>query len=294
MLIRQFLSYMRYERNKSPLTVHSYEQDLRAFDAYVRSIDESLSIGTADADIIRDWMEDMVDKGQKATSVNRRLSALHSFYRYALARGIVEKDPSQALRGPKREKPLPQFLRESEMDELIDRMTRKVDSYKDVRARTIIILLYETGIRVAELVNIDDDAVDMASGSISVKGKGGKQRIIPFADELRDTLQMYMSRRNEEITKRCGALLLTTKGGRMSTDQVRYIVKKYVSCVSSLKKKTPHVLRHTFATAMLNHGASIGSIQKLLGHASVKTTEIYTHTTFEQLERAYKQAHPRA
>lgn len=293
MMIEQFLNYMRYERNKSPLTVLNYGKDLRDFESYIKNLDNHLSLEKADADLIRGWMESMMDKGNTATSVNRRLSALRSFFRYALTVGIVNSDPAHTIRGPKKNKPLPQFLRECEMNKLLDNQM-PTDKFKDVCARTIIIMFYETGVRVAELVGMNDSSVDFINKKVHITGKGSKQRIIPFGEELADALKEYLNVRNENVAVRSEALFITPKGERLNTDQVRYIVKKNLSQVSALKKKSPHVLRHTFATAMLNHGADIESIKMLLGHEKVDTTEIYTHTTFKQLKQVYKQAHPRA
>jgi integrase/recombinase XerC len=243
--------------------------------------------------MIRNWMEHMIDAGNKATSVNRRLSALKMFYRFALVRHYVESDPAHSLKGPKESKPLPQFLKENEMDELLDRKMWGGD-YNNVRARTIIILFYETGMRLSELIGLDVDDVNFIKKEIKITGKGNKQRIVPFGDELKNALSEYLALRAQRVMVKTGALLLADKGGRMSPVQVREIVKENLARVCSLKKKSPHVLRHTFATAMLNHGAGIESLKRLLGHAKLSTTEIYTHTTFEQLKRVYIEAHPRA
>lgn len=293
MMIEQFLNYMRYERNKSPLTVLSYGKDLRDFESYIKKLDGHLSLEKADADLIRGWMESMIDKGNTATSVNRRLSALRSFFRYALSTGIVNSDPAHTVKGPKNNKYLPQFVREREMDDLLDMQIEK-DDFKKVRARTIILMFYETGVRVAELVGLDDSSVDLVNRTVNVVGKGNKQRIVPFGEELAEALTEYLNLRNASAATLDGAMFVTRRGERLNTDQVRYIVRKSLSLVSALKKKSPHVLRHTFATAMLNHGANIESIKMLLGHEKVETTEIYTHTTFEQLRQVYKNAHPRA
>lgn len=235
-----------------------------------------------------------MDKGNTATSINRRLSALRSFYRFALIRKLVTVDPAHSVRGPKKSKPLPQFLRDGEMEELIDGGVIDGDAYKDVRARTIITLFYETGMRLSELVGLDDSDIDFINSQLKVTGKRNKQRVIPFGEELGRMLKDYISVRNANCNRSADALFVTEKGDRMNPAQVRYEVKKNVSRVSTLKKRTPHVLRHTFATTMLNHGAGIESVKKLLGHESLETTEIYTHTTFEQLKRVYEKSHPRA
>ena len=293
MMIDQFLDYLRYERNASPQTVQTYEESLRAFDSYLTFRDNGLSIDSVDTDLIRDWMESLMDKGNSASTINKNLSALRSFYRFALKRGLVNKDPAHAVTGPKKSKPLPQFLREGEVDRLLDGLEWD-SSFNNVRARTILILFYETGLRRSELVGLDDKDVDYDAAQLKVTGKRNKQRIVPFGAELAEQLKSYQAVRRERFGETCGAMFLSDKGERISGEQVYQIVRKYLSMVTSLKKRSPHVLRHTFATAMLNNGAGLESIKNLLGHASVSTTEIYTHTTFEQLKRIYKEAHPRA
>ncbi len=291
-LISEFLDYLQYERNRSECTVKNYGADLRAFQSYVKELGEEVSWQTVDADLIRDWMESMMDKGNSATSINRRLSSLRSFYRFAMARGRVEKDPAYHVKGPKKAKTLPQYLREEEMDRLLD------DEYWDegfteTRGRTIILTFYSTGIRLSELTGMDVGSVDFRAGQIKVLGKRNKERIVPFGNELRETLQRYLKARQEVARPGTEALFVSDKGYRMEAWQVRNEVRRNLSKVSTMKKRSPHVLRHTFATAMLNNESDLKSIKELLGHESVSTTEIYTHTTFEQLRSVYERAHPR-
>jgi integrase/recombinase XerC len=293
MMINQFLDYLRYERNASPQTVQTYEESLRAFESYLTFRDNDLSMDSVDTDLIRDWMESLMDKGNSASTINKNLSALRSFYRFALKRELVKKDPAHAVTGPKKSKPLPQFLREGEMDRLLDGLEWD-SSFNNVRARTILLLFYEAGLRRSELIGLDDKDIDFEAAQLKVTGKRNKQRIVPFGTELGETLKDYKAKRQEEFGETSGALFLSDKGERISGAQVYQIVRKYLSMVTSLKKRSPHVLRHTFATAMLNNGAGLETIKSLLGHESVSTTEIYTHTTFEQLKRIYKEAHPRA
>lgn len=292
-MIDQFLNYLRYERNASPQTVQTYEESLREFESYIAFREDGLSLGTVDTDLIRDWMEILMDRGNNASTINKKLSALRSFFRFALKRGLVEKDPAHALAGLKKSKPLPQFLREGEMDRLLDGMEWGED-YKDVRARTLLLLLYETGLRRSELAGLNDGDIDFGACQLKVTGKRNKQRIVPFGAELAEALKGYMDMRNEQLRLDGDALFLNDKGHRMTGQQVYAIVRKHLTGATSLKKRSPHVLRHTFATAMLNNGAGLESIKNLLGHESVSTTEIYAHTTFEQLKRVYKEAHPRA
>ena len=291
--IDKFLDYMKCELNRSKQTVVSYEEDLKSFESYFKNLSATLTWETIDTDVVRNWMENMMDRGNAATSVNRRLSALRAFYRFAMMRHYVESDPVYRIRGPKKKRPLPQFLKEGDMDKLLDKQQWGED-YGSVRARTIIIMFYETGMRLSELLNLNDDAVNFATQEVKATGKGNKQRIIPFGNELCEALRAYIELRNANVNRMSPALFLSDKGMRMSPEMVRRIVRMNLSRVSSLKKRSPHVLRHTFATAMLNHDAGIENLRKLLGHASVSTTEIYTHTTFEQLKRVYIEAHPRA
>ena len=293
MMINEFLNYLKFERNRSDLTIKNYGEDLRAFKEFYGNLEGCHSWKSVDSDIIRDWMESMMDKGNNATSINRRLSALRSFYRFALARKLVDKDPVHGVTGPKRGRPLPQFLKENEMDRLLDAGSW-TEGFEDVRDRTIIMTFYETGIRLSELIGLDDSMVDFSNRQLKVTGKRNKQRVIPFGEELLATLCDYMKCRDKEADRQSEALFVTAKGQRMTSSQVREAVKRNLSKVCTLKKRTPHVLRHTFATAMLNNKAGIESVKKLLGHESLSTTEIYTHTTFEQLKREYYSAHPRA
>ena len=291
--VDKFLDYLSSELNRSQQTVESYRDDLKHFEKFAKDLSDSFSWETVDSDMVRDWMESMMDKGNSAATVSRRLSALKTFYRFALARHYVESDPVYSIKGPKKEKPLPQFVKESEMDELLDRQAWG-DDYNNVRARTIIILFYETGMRLSELVNLDDKDVNFVTSEIKITGKGNKQRIVPFDDELKNTLLEFRRLRDASVEVKTPALVVSDKGTRMSPSKVQDIVRSNLSRVCSLKKKSPHVLRHSFATAMLNHHVGIENLKKLLGHASISTTEIYTHTTFEQLKRVYNEAHPRA
>lgn len=294
-MIDDFLNYLRYERRASEQTIVTYEEALRTFKEYYEGRDGDITWQTVDADLIRDWMEHLMDAGCNAWTINKKLSALHSFYRFALRRALVEHDPAHAVSGPKKDKALPQFVRESDMDKLLDGPEWDMASYKDVLARTIILLFYETGLRRAELIGLDDKDVDFPAHQIKVTGKRNKQRIVPFGEELEAELRRYLELRNEqEFCAHEGAFFQDEKGRRVTREVVYKIVRDNLSKVTSMKKRSPHVLRHSFATAMLNNGAGLESIQKILGHESLNTTEIYTHVTFEQLKRVYQEAHPRA
>ena len=291
--IEDFIDYLRYERNYSSKTTEVYQADLEAFKRFYEAIDSNLSWAEMPVDIVRQWVVEMMDKGNVATSVRRRLSSLRSFYKFLLRRGLVTKDPVHNIPGPKVEKKLPSYVRETEMDRLFDGDFFSED-YQGLRDRMILFTFYSTGIRLSELVGLNDKDVDLDQMQLKVTGKRNKQRIIPFGEELATALHHYIAVRDAQFGGAGEALFLNDKGGRIADHQVYGIVRKYLSAVTSLKKRSPHVLRHTFATAMLNNGAGLESIKDLLGHESVSTTEIYAHTTFEQLKRVYKEAHPRA
>jgi len=292
-MIEGFLEYLRHERNYAELTVREYGRDLEHFQSYFKTLDDSLSWETVDSDVVRGWMECMMDSRQSATSVNRRLSALRSFYKYAMMAGLVAGNPARTVKGPKKHKPLPQFLKESEIDELLQ-PEMWGERFEDFRARTLLLMFYSTGIRLSEAIGLDDTMVDFTTGELRVTGKRDKQRIIPFGEELKEALQEYIRRRDNEVPRKSEALFVTKEGERMNRNRVGYEVWKHLSRVTTLRKRSPHVLRHTFATAMLNHEAGLESVKKLLGHESLSTTEIYTHTTYEQLKKVYDNAHPRA
>ncbi len=293
-MIEKFLSYLRYERNRSELTVRSYDRSLHDFESYFQLRDCQLSWETVDSDVIRDWMESLMDKGAMVSTVNNCLSAVRSFYRYALAHGVVEVDPAHHVKGPKLQKPLPKFIREKDMDRLMDGDNMWNGSFQDSRARTIILTLYSTGIRLAELIGLNVADVDFVNRQIKVTGKRDKQRIVPFGDELAEALHDYLRERDKRPIVDADALFVSDKGRRISRSLVESLVKDNLLKVTTQQKRSPHVLRHSFATAMLNNGAELESVRKLLGHESIATTEIYTHATFEQLKHVYEKAHPRA
>ncbi|MBR5935167.1 MAG: tyrosine-type recombinase/integrase [Bacteroidaceae bacterium] len=293
MYIDQFAEYLKLERNYSDRTVSSYCCDLTLFRQFLTETETGLDFLTADRDVVRLWVVDMMEKGEATTSVNRKLSALRSFYRFLRIKGIITASPVQGVKGPKNKKPLPQFVKESDMNRLLDD-TDFGGGFIGVRNRTIIAVLYETGMRMAELIGLDDRDVDFGTRNIKVTGKRNKQRFIPFGTDLEKSLRDYLDARTSTFGQVQGAFFLSRKGERIPRHQVYLLVKDALSKVSDVSKKSPHVLRHTFATSMLNHDAELGAVKELLGHSSLQTTEIYVHTTFKELKEIYKQAHPRA
>ena len=246
MYIDQFADYLRLERNYSPKTVASYRRDLVLFRQFLADIDTELDLLTADRDTVRLWVVEMMDKGQTSTTVNRKLSTLRSFYRFLRIKGITDHSPVQGVKGPKNKKPLPQFVKEADMDELLD--DPKIDlgeGFIGVRNRTVIAVFYETGMRMAELIGLDDRDIDFSTRTIKVTGKRVKQRFIPFGEELELRLKKYLEARAEAFGEGCGAFFVSQKGERIPRHQVYLLVKDALSKVSDVSKKSPHVLRHT-------------------------------------------------
>lgn len=288
-----FLKYLLFERNYSEKTIISYGTDLDEFEEYFKGVDEELDFTKVDADLIRGWVLSLMEEGCAETTVNRKLSSLRSFYRYLLRQKAVAVDPAAKVVGPKKKKPLPVFLRDEDMDSLLED-NGFAQTFEGVRDRTMLEVFYSTGIRRAELIALKDADIDFSSSVIKVTGKRNKQRLIPFGTRLKEVLESYLAERNRFYAGECEAFFIRKQGIPLSPSSVNYIVKRYLSKVVTLKTKSPHVLRHTFATTMLNHHAELEAVKELLGHESLTTTEVYTHTTFEELKQVYEQAHPRA
>ncbi|MEG1580608.1 MAG: tyrosine-type recombinase/integrase [Bacteroidaceae bacterium] len=293
MFIRDYLKYLLLERNYSPLTLAVYEESLRSFVSYVEVQNPSFDWATVSTDDVRQWIVYQMDHGSAPATVNKRLSALRSFYRYLLIQEAVEVDPMRKIKGPKAPKPLPYFFKESEMDRLLDDIDFGI-GFAPLRDKLMIRMFYTTGVRLAELVGLDVKDVDFSAQQLKVTGKRNKQRLIPFGTELSEALKTYLAQKRETYPSAGGALFLAVSGKRISPSVVSHVVRTRLSQVTTLKKKSPHVLRHTFATTMLNHHADLEVVKELLGHDSLATTEVYTHTTFEELKKEYKNAHPRA
>ena len=289
-----FLDYLRYERNYSEETVKAYEEDLRQFEQFGEEEVGAMTPSKVDAELVREWVVSLMDRKYASSSINRKLSSLRSFFKFLLKKGKVESDPLRKVIGPKKKKTLPVFLKEREMNRLLDDIDFG-EGFEGCRDRLIIEMFYATGMRLSELIGLDDICVDFSASLIKVTGKRNKQRLIPFGEELKKTMADYVSLRNEVVpVRQDGAFFVRKTGERLYRGMVECIVKRNLSKVTTVKKRSPHVLRHTFATVMLNHDVELSAIKELLGHESLATTEIYTHTTFEELKKVYNQAHPRA
>jgi putative tyrosine recombinase xerC len=292
--IRRFLDYMSGQRGCSPLTRSTYETTLTDCANYLVAHHSPIAWDAVTTAHVRAWLAHLMKSGYASNTVNRSLSALRSFFRYLLREGVVATDPAHAVRNPKAAKRIPTFVREREMDRLFAYYPFG-DDYAGHRDRTLLLLLYHTGLRAAEVLGLDLSGVDLTAGQLRVTGKGNKQRIVPFGAELREAIADYLPMREAYLRGFSvdeSALFLSVRGKRLGYAALRNIVRTALSAVTSQQKKSPHVLRHSFATAMLSHGAQLEAIRRLLGHESVVTTSIYTHTTVAELRKQYAAAHP--
>jgi integrase/recombinase XerC len=289
-----FLEYLKIEKRYSLHTVRSYLNDLDQFYSFLSSSGVPEDPGTVTSHDIRAWIVSMLENNYSAISVHRKISCLRVFYRYLRKEGIIKNDPLEKVVLPKRKKTLPVFVEEEALTRLLDNYSFG-DDFAGIRNRTIIELLYLTGMRRSELIGLRDNDLDLPDGSLKVTGKRNKQRIIPLVKPFIKRLEEYVKVRNESVgAENNGWFFMTDKGNKLYDKYVYNIVNSYLAMVTTIEKKSPHILRHTFATHMLNRGADLNSIKELLGHANLSATQIYTHNTFEKLKKVYKQAHPRA
>lgn len=292
MYIEKFVDYLGAVRGYSENTVDSYRVDLMQFDSFVNGIEDGMDGDSADSDIVRMWMADMMEHGYSASSIDRKLSSLKSYCRFLLRNKLSENDAPLMVGGIRKPKKIPYVIREKEMDALLENMP--VDEFDQMMEKLVIMLFYETGIRRSELIGMNVCDVDMNAMQIKVLGKRNKQRLIPFGGDLYNMINAYLEKRKSLPICENGAFVVSSDGRRLTPSKVYELVNRHLSTVVQLKKRSPHVLRHSFATAMLNHGADLESVKELLGHSDLSTTQIYTHSTFEELREIYKQAHPRA
>lgn len=293
----EFLDYLRQEKRYSEKTLSAYRVSLVGFEFFLGTQDSALTWSGVSADNIRDWLMARMNEGYKKTTIALGLSAVKSFYRFLLMRGYVSRDVAYGLKGPKLERTLPRFVPKDDIQRLFDDVMFS-PNFQGQRDRLILMFFYATGVRVAELIGLDLADVNMEMMQVKVLGKRNKERYIPFSPSLRDSIKEYIILRDEYLREhgRSDAMPLFISirhCNRMNYNSVRNIVSSNLALVTNQQKRSPHVLRHSFATAMLNNGADLRSVKELLGHESLSTTEIYTHVLFEDLKAAYEKAHPR-
>ena len=294
-MLQKFIKYIRYEKGYSSHTVLSYNNDISQFEEYLQQYIGEVDHTLVDSDVIRGYVVWLMGNKITPRSVGRKLSALRTFYKYLVKIKAISMSPVAMVAKPKEAKPLPSFVKPSEMTQLLDEFENGDDnSFTSVRDRLMLDMLYQTGMRRAEMIQLKDADVNLLARTIKVTGKRNKQRIIPYGAELHTEIEKYIQIRNREVGSEVSAFFVKEDGEPLYPMLVYRIVKDNLSKISTLSKLSPHVLRHTFASAMLNNGAEMDSVKELLGHASLTSTQVYTHITFEELKHSYNQAHPRA
>jgi integrase/recombinase XerC len=289
--LNSFFDYLTYEKKYSTHTIISYKNDLFQFILFINPSEEEFSISEINYQHIRAWVTNLIKHKIAARSVNRKLSSLKSFFKYLQRQQIIEINPLSKISGPKTPKRLPVFVDEQQMENLFLDVVFE-EGFNGQRDRLILDLLYQTGIRRSELTHLKETDVDLFNSTIKVLGKRNKERLIPISLELKRNLDDYLSVK-QALNISNIMLLVTDKGNAISEQAVYKSVKNYLSQVTTIQKKSPHVLRHTFATHLLNNGADINAVKDLLGHANLSATQVYTHNTIDKLKKSYKQAHPR-
>lgn len=290
-----YLAYLRYEKRSSEHTVVSYQNDIVQFTDFMQDTNSSVDLLAVTPDKIRAWVIHLAEANITSRSINRKLSALRSFYHYHTRIGNISNSPMDTISAPKLSKRLPCFLEENETEKLFGPDLFS-DTYQGWRDRTIIELFYATGIRISELINLTFDKVNLYDNTIKVLGKRNKEREIPFGNTFKNCYQSYVNFYDEKFNghTKSSYIFVTDKANKVYPKFVYSIVRKYLDMVTAIDKRSPHVLRHTFATHLLNRGADINAIKEILGHSSLSATQVYTHNSIEKLKSIYQTAHPRA
>ena len=294
-MVDSFLKYIQFEKRYSPKTVLSYSTDLNQFQKFITEIFRDYTPETADYGVIRSWIIQLVEQELDAVSVNRKIACLRSYYKFLLKQEVIEKNPMTKIKVLKTKKKLPHFVQETEMVSLLDNNTDFKNDHEGLRSQLMLELFYGTGIRLSELITLKDININLRDQTIKVLGKRNKERIIPFSSSIVSLIEGYRKVRNKEIDiKDHGRLLVTDSGDELYPMLVYRTVKSYLHNHTSVEKKSPHVLRHSYATHLLNKGAEINAVKDLLGHSSLAATQVYTHNSMEKLKKVFEQAHPKA
>jgi integrase/recombinase XerC len=292
MFLEQFFKYLTYEKRYSQHTLIAYRNDILQFQQYLT--DQDSDILSANHQIIRSWMVALMDQNLDPRSINRKISTLRSLYKFLLKEGMVQGNPVLKIQTPKTAKKLPNFITEDKLAILLDQDIFGHD-FAGIRDKLVIELLFGTGIRLSELIGLKNTDVYLAEKTIKVLGKRNKERIIPVNQTLIGLIEIYLTEKNIQLlSNKCNYLIVTNIGSKAYPKLIYRIAQKYLTMISTQDKKSPHVLRHSFATSLLNNGADINAIKDLLGHANLSATQVYTHNSIERLKSIYKQAHPKA
>lgn len=300
--IQSFFEYLKYEKRYSVHTLTSYQTDITGFFDYLETQFGAIPIKQIDHNYIRSWLAGLKDNGLSSRSINRKISSLRSLFKYCLKTGIIDATPMTKVTGPKSGKRLPVFVKEEDTSMLMETLSRSVEDWKSLNAQLLITVFYSTGMRLSELINLKERQVDTGKCQIKVLGKGNKERIIPVSRELVKLIREYIAQKKKLIGDKPGpgeeksdpVLLVTEKGKKLYPKYAWLLVNEILGRSSSLDKRSPHVLRHSFATHLMNNGANLNAVKELLGHSSLAATQVYTHNTIEKLKVIHKRSHPKA
>lgn len=292
-LIDSFLQYLEYEKRRSAHTIASYAHDLAQFQSYVEEVYETTDLSQVDHNALRSWVVHLAEQELKATSINRKIATLKSFYKFLLRKGIIKVNLALRIKPMKTPKRTPTFVEEGAMQMLLDEIEFP-NTFAGMRDRVVLELLYQTGMRESELIHLKEQDIDFQQGIIKVIGKGNKERIIPIQKSLVHLLKSYLFFKKKKFENSLPYVILSNKGEQAYPLLLYRIVQRYLTMVNHKEKKSPHVLRHTFATHLLNRGADLNAIKDILGHSSLSATQIYTHNSLERLKDIFEQAHPKA
>lgn len=293
-LIQSFLDYLTFQKRYSHHTIISYQNDLSGFFVYTESKLDIQTIESINPSYIRSWLADLKGKGMESKSLNRKISALKSFFKFQLKQGTLLTSPMDAIISPKTKKRLPQYVEEKDISTLFNYIEFP-DDWEGKTHRLLLQLFYNTGMRQAELVNLKESQIDDSNSNIKVLGKGNKERVLPVSAALKLLIRNYSDDKRRQFYQFDKEFLLVNSSGKkLYAKYVYNVVKKYLTAVTTIDKKSPHVLRHTFATHLMNNGADLNAVKELLGHSSLAATQVYTHNTIEKLKDVYKKAHPKA
>lgn len=288
-----FIRYLKYEKRYSSHTVVAYKNDLDQFVEYSTIVVGEFDVKKVSSDTVRGWLLHLMEQGLSPRSIHRKIASVRAFFNFLMRNEVLAVNPAASQILPKVRKKLPGFVSEESLSGLLDEDGQFDDSFEGVRDKLIVALFYETGMRLSELMNLKEQDINRKSNFIRVLGKRNKERVIPYPSEINTLLENYLESRSQHIGDANEYLLVTAKGKQVYEKLIYRVVKKNLAKTTSLEKKSPHVLRHTYATHLLNRGADLNAVKELLGHSNLAATQVYTHTTFEKLRDSYKQAHPR-
>lgn len=292
-IIQPFLDYLKFEKRYSRHTLVSYETDLISFFDYICTQYGEIEPNQLSHIYIRSWLASLKDARLTAKSINRKISSLKSFFKYQQKTGVIKQTPMGKIISPKNEKRLPSFVADKDIRVLFDHVEFP-DSWQGKTERLLMLLFYNTGMRLSEVINLKESQVNSSNRTLKILGKGNKERLIPVNAEILNEIENYQKEKGKLIIEKIDILFITNKGKPLSPRSVYSSVKKYLSLITTIEKRSPHVLRHTFATHLTNNGADLNAVKELLGHSSLAATQVYTHNTIEKLKNVYKKAHPKA